>query len=30
MLLKAHELWNVIEDEELDDEAKAKKMDTPK
>ena len=30
MLLKAHELWNVIEDEELDDEAKAKKMDTRK
>ena len=33
MLLKAHELWEVIEDEELDglDEAgKAKKMDSPK
>ena len=30
MLLKTHELWDVIEDEELDDEAKTKKMDTPK
>lgn len=33
MLLKAHELWEVIEDEELDrlDEAgKAKKIDNPK
>jgi len=33
MLLKAHELWEVIEDEEfgtLDEEAQKKKMETPK
>jgi hypothetical protein len=33
MLLKAHELWDVIEDEEFDmleDGEKKKKMDTPK
>ena len=32
MLLKAHELWEVIEDEEdeLDEAGKAKKMDNPK